>query len=196
MYPFIETIHIEHHKVFLLENHLSRIQQTCVEYYGKKKDIQQLHYEILFFAKETKIKTKLSIYYNLHEHSFFHKYYKIKNFHLIENNEYDYHLKYADRSFFEQAKSKFDNADEIIIVKNGKITDTSFSNICLLKNNKWITPITPLLNGIKRQYYLQQKQIEEQEIKVKDIKSFSKISLINSLLDLTKSQYDIETINF
>ncbi|KXK42902.1 MAG: hypothetical protein UZ11_BCD004001077 [Bacteroidetes bacterium OLB11] len=161
MYPFIETIHIEHQQAYELERHLLRMQKTCIEYYNQEKKLNEVQADILHFASQTKIKTKLSLHYNIDKHTLLPTIYYQKNietFFLIENNEIDYHLKYADRNSLNQLKLNIKNEDEIIIVKDGKITDTSFSNICFFKQNQWVTPNTPLLNGIKRQKYLDEKK--------------------------------------
>ena len=46
--------------------------------------------------------------------------------------------------------------DEILIIKDGHITDTSISNIVFrLPDGWWLTPFTPLLKGIMRTYLLE-----------------------------------------
>jgi 4-amino-4-deoxychorismate lyase len=48
--------------------------------------------------------------------------------------------------------------EEIIIVKNNCITDTSYTNLLFLKDEKWYTPSTYLLNGVMRQHLLKEKK--------------------------------------
>ena len=79
---------------------------------------------------------------------------------------------------------KKENCDDVFIIKDGMVTDTSYCNIVFDTGNKLITPSTPLLKGVKRQQLLNEKIIEEQEIKQTDIKLFSKAFLINSMFDL------------
>ena len=73
---------------------------------------------------------------------------------------------------------------EILIIKNKKITDTSYSNICLYDGNEWLTPKYPLLKGIRRSVLLDQRKIREEDIRERDLSAFSKIALINAMLDL------------
>ncbi len=50
----------------------------------------------------------------------------------MENNTYDYSFKFEDRKEFENMKTKA-KSEEIIIVKNNHITDTSYTNLLFLK---------------------------------------------------------------
>ena len=78
---------------------------------------------------------------------------------------------------------KRESCDDILIVKNGYITDTSIANIALYDGNSWITPKVPLLKGTTRQRYLDNAKILESDIKVQDLKKFSKIALLNAMID-------------
>ena len=73
--------------------------------------------------------------------------------------------------------------EEIIIVKNNCITDTSYTNLLFLKDEKWYTPSTYLLNGVMRQHLLATKKIKETEITLQNIKEFTHFQLINSMND-------------
>jgi len=108
---------------------------------------------------------------------------KIKTLQIIHDDEITYQFKYSDRSCFEKLKSNL-NAYEILVVKKGLITDTTFSNIIFFDGNRWITPSTPLLEGTKRKELLKKKIISEQEIKLSDLKKFSKAKLINAMIDI------------
>lgn len=198
MFPFIETIHIENYKARLLALHLSRIDQTCRETFGFGRNNEQITADILQFACSNSQKIKLSVHYNETDHWFISSAYlpkKIRKFYLVEASDLDYHLKYADRTALNNLKTHLKDDEEAIIIQAGRVTDTSFSNICFLKNGKWYTPDTPLLPGIKRRFYLETNQIKEKEIKVEDIPTYEKISLINSMLDLHVTAYDIGTIS-
>ena len=107
----------------------------------------------------------------------------IKTLQLVHADSIMYNYKFSDRSLLEDLKNKA-NADEIIIVKNGLITDTSFSNIIFYDGEKWITPSTPLLEGTMRKKLLQEKKIVKRKIQLNDLKNFRKIKLINAMRDM------------
>ncbi|MEG0519261.1 MAG: aminotransferase class IV [Bacteroidales bacterium] len=109
----------------------------------------------------------------------------IKSLTQVECNNLDYHFKYQDRMRINQLKSIHCNPEEdILIIKNGFITDTSFCNIVFENNQGLFTPSTPLLNGTKRQYLLDTGQIQECVITKNDFHKYSKIRLINAMIDL------------
>lgn len=107
---------------------------------------------------------------------------EIQDFQLIENNSFDYSFKFEDRKELDKMKMKA-KAEEIIIVKNNHITDTSFSNLLFLKGKDWCTPSSYLLNGVQRQYLLKHKKIKETEITLQNIKQFTHFQIINALND-------------
>jgi len=107
---------------------------------------------------------------------------KVSTLQLVYDNDISYSFKYADRTRFEELKKQA-KADEILIVKNGFITDTSFSNIIFFDGYEWITPSTPLLRGTKRQQLLDGKAIHEKTIVTTDLRHFVKAMLINAMLD-------------
>lgn len=97
----------------------------------------------------------------------------------MENNSYDYSFKFEDRKEFERMKTKA-KTEEIIVVNNNHITDTSYTNILFCKGKEWFTPTTYLLNGVMRQHLLHEKKIKETEITLQNIKEFSHFQLINA----------------
>lgn len=103
---------------------------------------------------------------------------------IITDDDIIYNYKYEDRkqitSLFESRQA----CDDILIVKNGFLTDTSFCNIVLYDNEKYYTPFMPLLNGTKRQKLLAQKKVIEKIIKVDELHKFRSIYLVNAMIDL------------
>lgn len=184
MSQFIESIKVEDQEVFLLELHQKRINQTF-SHFGKegsidlKKIYEHLEHDEdglfklrLVYDLDKKVRTQM-IPYAIPE---------IVDFQLIENNSFDYSFKFEDRKELDKMKMKA-KTEEIIIVKNNHITDTSFSNLLFLKGKEWFTPSTYLLNGVQRQNLLKQKKIKEAEITLQNIKQFSHFQLINALND-------------
>ena len=108
----------------------------------------------------------------------------IKSLVLVNAESIEYSLKFADRSAIERLVRDQIGFDEIIMVKNGSITDTSYSNLVFLSGTTWVTPDEPLLHGTCRQRLLDQGSIITERIKPSDLPQFSHVSLINSMLDL------------
>ena len=184
MSQFIESIKVEDQKAFLMEFHQKRVNDTFA-HFGAQGSIDL---EKIFKSLEHDEDGlyKLRIVYDLNR-NFKHQMIpyaipEIKNFQLVENNSYDYSFKFEDRKEFEKMKTKA-KTEEIIIVKNNHITDTSYTNILFLKGETWYTPTTYLLNGVMRQHLLKEKKIKEAEITLQNIREFSHFQLINSMND-------------
>lgn len=112
----------------------------------------------------------------------------INTIQLVNGNHVNYNFKFTNREQLNKLVQKRSGADEILIVQNGFITDTSFSNIILFDGDKWVTPDCPLLSGTMRSYLLDQNMITEQRIAVKDLIRFQSIRLINAMLPFESGQ--------
>lgn len=94
---------------------------------------------------------------------------------------FDYSLKYTDRSVINNLFSQRGNCDDVLIIKDGMVTDTSVCNIVFFDGQKWITPSTPLLCGTARARLLADGTIEERPVAESDIHKFEAFRLINAL---------------
>jgi Branched-chain amino acid aminotransferase/4-amino-4-deoxychorismate lyase len=106
----------------------------------------------------------------------------IQSLKVVHHKSIDYHLKYTDRQILQQLYAQRGNADDIIIIKNGLITDAFAANLIFFDRAKWVTPNSPLLSGTQRQFLLDQGIISEQTIREEDIYTFSKVGLINAMV--------------
>jgi len=110
--------------------------------------------------------------------------YKEKEIHSLKiiSSHIDYDFKYAHREALSTLLSKLPYTDEIIIEKNGYLTDTTISNISFFDGNQWLTPESPLLKGTMRQKLLDDGFLVTKDIKRSDIKDFSQVALINAMI--------------
>ena len=108
----------------------------------------------------------------------------IQSLKLIHDDEIEYRYKYEDRSRINALFEKRYPCDDILIIKNGFVTDTSFCNAVFYDGEKYYTPSTPLLNGTKRRQLLAQKNIIETIIKKTDLHHFQRIHLVNAMIGL------------
>ena len=103
---------------------------------------------------------------------------------LVVCNDIGYAYKSADRRRLEALAAQRGEADEVVIVKNGLLTDTSYSNIALFDGSRWVTPRQPLLRGTMRQSLLDDGVLTEQDIKAEDWNRYRQVSLINAMMPL------------
>jgi len=108
---------------------------------------------------------------------------------VVECDSIDYGYKYSDRSKLDELLQSADCAydEDILIEKDGLVTDTSYSNVALYDGTEWITPSHPLLAGTKRAKLLDSGLIRVGEIKAADLKYFEKIKLFNAMLDFDEA---------
>lgn len=184
MSRFIESIKIEDQQMYLLDLHQRRVDETFA-HFGKEGS---LNLEKIYKGLEHdgdglfKLKISYDLDKNFSTQIIPYAISELDSFKLVENNSYDYSFKFEDRAPLElmlrQAKT-----NEIIIVKNNHITDTSFSNILFKKGKDWYTPTTSLLNGVQRQHLLKTKKIKQTEITVQNLTEYSHFQLINAMND-------------
>jgi 4-amino-4-deoxychorismate lyase len=106
---------------------------------------------------------------------------EIKTLKLVES-DIAYSHKFVDRKDIENIFALRGEADDILVVKNGLLADTSIANIALLdKNGRWLTPKTPLLCGTMRQKLLNDGFLIEADIKASDICGFEGVAIMNAL---------------
>jgi 4-amino-4-deoxychorismate lyase len=103
---------------------------------------------------------------------------------IVEENLIDYSLKYENRNQINKLFLQRQQCDDILIIKNGFVSDTSYCNIIFYDGEKYFTPTTALLKGCKRQSLLNKGIIQEDEIRLTDIRLFKKAILINSMIEL------------
>jgi len=107
----------------------------------------------------------------------------IKSLLLVVDDAIEYGFKFLDRAALQRNFDKRGKADDVLIIKAGLITDTSYANVAFWNGSQWITPDKPLLKGTKRAQLLRDGVIVEQKIRVEDLAVFTHVRLINAMLD-------------
>jgi 4-amino-4-deoxychorismate lyase len=188
MCPLFETIKCSDGKLFNMEFHQSRFEKSCVDYFGIQPNIYLMeNIEIPAFAKNGLFRCRVTYSTQIEKIEFIpHHYREIKSLKLIEDNDIDYRFKFDDRERLNLLFEKRGICNDIIIVKNGRITDSTFANIVFFDGEKWWTPDSPLLQGTQRAKLIGLGKISECRITPKDISIYSKAGLINALNDLNE----------
>ncbi len=108
---------------------------------------------------------------------------------LLTDDTIEYPHKFADRKHLEalHAAAVQHGAEEVIIVKNGRITDTSFSNLAFFDGLTWWTPATPLLPGTQRARCLAEGLLHPADITPADLRYFRSLRLINAMWPFEQS---------
>lgn len=117
----------------------------------------------------------------------------VRTLRLVHADTLDYDLKYLDRSGLTGLINR-NLADDILIVKEGNITDTSYSSIVFYDRKQWFTPDTPLLCGTMREKLLIDGIIKADRITVETLERFTHFRLINAMLGFDAPSLPIENI--
>jgi len=115
----------------------------------------------------------------------YHPYTKrsVKTLKLVYDDSIKYDKKYADRTKINTLFAQKEAADDILIIKNNLLSDTSIANIAFYDGKIWLTPKQPLLKGTTRARLLESSKIFEQDIAVKDLPKYTKVALLNAMID-------------
>ena len=119
-----------------------------------------------------------------------------KTLKIIHNNEIEYNHKFEDRSKINTLFEERQYCDDILIVKNGFVTDSSYSNIIFFDGYQWVTPNSPLLKGTMRQMLLDAAEVKPRPITLQDIPSFKSFRLINAMLGFDGPEIEVSGIVF
>lgn len=182
---FIETIKVLDGQFINLPYHYERMSRTIASFFNMPISIDLRPDDIPVDLRTGLVKCR--VVYSSNNTSVEYTRYafrKVESLRLIEDNEIDYSYKYEDRSSLLSLLSRKENCDDILIVKNGYITDTSYSNVVLENASGLYTPSSYLLSGTKRRLLLDRGRIKETDIRVSDLHHYSKLYLINSMIDV------------
>lgn len=183
---FTEVIKVVNGELCNIDWHKNRIYRTSKHFFGKPTHID---FEALTIPEELRHELiKCRIVYNVGMQDVQFAPYSIrsiKTIMCIECDIIDYGYKYEDRSILNFLFEQRGKYDDILIVKNGWITDTFAGNVVFKDSHGLLyTPSVPLLPGTKRARLLSEKKIKECKIAFKDIRLFEGFYIINAMIDL------------
>lgn len=118
----------------------------------------------------------------------------INSLRIVEHDRISYEFKYKDRKTIDRLFELRKDCDDVLIVRRGYVTDTSFCNIVFRKDGHWYTPWSALLKGTQRQKLLERNIIREEDITPEDINSFQSFKLINAMLEFESPEIDVSHI--
>ena len=181
---FSEVLKLKDGVLFNLDGHQERVNRTLCRCYGTEIDLSVLREKIPGELKPGLFKCR--VLYSGRIESIEFTPYRCRHpasVGVLTDNEIDYAYKYADRSRLNGLLRK-SGCDDLIIIKNGFVTDAFSSSLVFESAGRMYTPKDFLLPGTKRKLLLDRKEIEEVCIPVKEIRSFEAVYLINAMVDL------------
>lgn len=183
---FVEVVKVNDGEFINSQPNIDRIFRTTLNFYNEPLIIKLTNDMIPVELRYGLVKCRIVYDNNIISIAF--ESYNMRNIQslaVIENNSIDYNYKYLNRELINELLSSRNDCDDILIVKNSLVTDTSYSNVVFKDlNGRLYTPSKPLLAGTKRQQLLDAGIIHEKEIRVCDIRLYQRVYLINAMIDI------------
>ena len=189
MYPLVESIKAENGQFFLLDYHQDRLERTFHAVYKSSCPWQLV--TILPQAPSQGL-FKVRFLYNATDFSIEVQPYVpkiIKTLKLIEIGDYTYPHKWTDRSTINAAFAQRGNCDDVLMTKNGFLTDASYANIVLFDGTNWVTPEKPLFEGVQRSYLLDHTKIKTASIATTALSNYQSFQLINAMNSFLENRF-------
>jgi 4-amino-4-deoxychorismate lyase len=196
---FIETICYDQGFFQRLNLHNERLNRTRNHFFGSQPNLQlELFLSIPEYLKNETVKCTvtygseiISIKYDLYVIR------PVNSLQLVDDDTIDYSFKYAGREKINTLFAQRAQSDDILIVKNGLITDTSYANIIFYNDNRWYSPLNPLLKGTRLSGYLLEERVTPALLRPNDLHLFSEARIINAMISIENSPViPIENIRF
>ena len=99
----------------------------------------------------------------------------------------DYAFKYADRSPLARPQIPLAETDELLFVRDGCVTDTSYTNLILRRGDELVTPDTFLLDGTCRRRLLRTGRVRTARVRLSDLPAYDELLLVNAMMPLDEA---------
>ena len=187
----LETIKLENGQLQNIEYHNKRFNASRFDLFGIKENYQLENLiKVPIECSEGIFRCRVIYENDIQEVTFTHYIHKeINKIKLLDICNWDYSYKYADRSFMNNLLNKNKDFDEVIMTRNGFITDCTIANLVFWDGSRWFTPSTQLLKGTKRQQLLERQEIIEREIRIEDLVKYEGVCLVNAFRELSKIEF-------
>lgn len=192
MSQLIESIKVLDNRIYNLSYHQQRVKESCYRLYGSNHDPINYNNIKKAISKIEKGLHKLRIVYNENEYEFSIKPYHLKPISTLKKvsiSKLDYSLKFEERTQLNLLYQNRGKCDDILIIREGVVTDTYYANVAFLKNGNWFTPETPLLRGTQRQKLLDEEKLFTKSITAKEISSYSLCRLFNAMINFGEIEF-------
>ena len=193
---FIETLRIEDGKVWHASLHDRRMNDTRRAFFGPVPDLHVCDY-LRPEAYTARTRCRLTYARDVIRVEYFPYYVRpVHSLQLVVQDDIDYRYKQADRHVLDEAFALRDTADDVLIVRHGLLTDTSYTNLALFDGHEWVTPRKPLLAGTRRAALLDQGVLQQADLSVADLRAAQKVRLFNAMIDFGSCEVETKHVHY
>lgn len=191
---FIETICIEKGEIGNLVYHNRRMNATRHDIFGSLAALDLAGFvEPYLYQERTKCRVEYGIDIRKVEYSPY-RIRPVRSLQLIKCDGIDYRYKSADRDVLNRLFAQRGICDDVLVVRNGLLTDTSICNVAFGNGTTWFTPRVPLLEGTRRASLLAHGVLVGADIRVEDLPRFSSVRLYNALINFGEIEFSVDNI--
>jgi len=194
MCRFLETIQFAQGRHLNLDGHQARVNETFQQFFPGVSPFVLREVLLKSEIPEGDGKYKCRLVYDEQVQQLEYLPYSlppITSLRLVSTTMESSVCKSADRTEYNRAFALRGECDDVLLIRAGLLTDTSYCNIALWDGTTWVTPLTPLLYGTRRADLLRQKAIVEKDISVGEIFRYQKIRLFNALIGFGELEFEI-----
>lgn len=184
---FLETLHIAHGQILRLAYHQKRVEKTLLDTGGSMSAFSLCQ----LFADNppplTKERLRCRVLYDAAAVVQCMEYLPyqprpLRSLRLVEAGKLVYDRKWADRSALDALFALRGSADDVLLVRDGRIMDTTIANVAFWDGRHWYTPAEPLLHGTHRSALLAEGVLHERHITLDDLSQYFYLRPLNALL--------------
>ena len=183
---FIETIRIQDGHACHLSDHADRMRRTA-DHFGFTAPTlpQDLEARLPADLRTDTVRCRVLYDHTLREVTFTpYRRRCIERLFAVDAGTTDYAFKYADRAPLTRPQISLAETDELLFIRDGCLTDTSYTNLVLRRGDELVTPDTFLLDGTCRRRLLRTGHIRTARIRLQDLATYDELLLINAMMPL------------
>ena len=182
MYLFFESIRLLNGIASDLNYHQARVNKTISDHQGIPIDLELLR-KMENFPAQGLYKWRVS-YNTLGDTASIIQAYNAQHptkINLIDADHIIYRYKYENREAINQLLSQ-SGASDIIMVRQGLLTDASYANLAFFNGAEWHTPKKPMLEGTQRAKLIDHAVLIEKDIYVNQLGQYQSFKRINAMI--------------
>ncbi len=183
---FIETIRIQDGRACHLSDHADRMRRTA-DHFGFTAPTlpHDLEARLPADLRTGTVRCRVLYDHTLREVTFTpYRRRQIERLFAVDAGTTDYAFKYADRAPLTRPQISLAETDELLFIRDGCLTDTSYTNLVLRRGDELVTPDTFLLDGTCRRRLLRTGRIRTARIRLQDLATYDELLLINAMMPL------------
>lgn len=186
---FLETIRLQDGKFHFLSYHQQRMDRTRSHFYKEVSPLILSDY-LSVSAKYSHGLYKVRVIYSDTILEVTYQAYTprpVSTLRVVNADHVEYAFKYLDRSAINALYEQKGESDDILMIKDGLLMDTSYANIILSDGQYWYTPAQPLMMGTCRARLLERGEIIPADIYLDHLHEFKELRLINAMMNAEES---------